>query len=346
MAQVKRRESSHANQRKQIRLIELKSVDLVATDDALQFVYKDRVFSATVSKSGHIAAEHKSVHKPFYIVDNVSYYQRPSNFTNDCVSVYWDELIDSSVVRTDCHTNPSGYERIKHIKSGKTLNQLRDEYMKTHISNAKNTLLQSVPVDELRSPEDIVNALELKSAPDKKRKRVPPSRTDDDYTLVDFVVTEHGDDGDDASSKNAADVGSNVASLLADSTTTIATLRASGRGRGYKQIAEVLQQKLAKRSQALHTLMLCVEKYHQNTSSVETEAAREAAQLISAYVNSKVQAEEDEEMNHSVSSSSSSSATTASNYEEPDFANNEMGRISAAELDGILSMSLAGMYKH
>ena len=89
--------------------------------------------------------------------------------------------------------------------------------------------------------------------------------------------------------------------------------------------------------------MLCVEKYQkQNTN--QPDSAREAAQMISAYVNSKVQAEEEEleQLQHKPSANKKEDDDDDDD-DEPEYTG--ASRISAAELDGILSMSLAGTYK-
>lgn len=342
-------------QRKLIRLIDLKALDYVKTGDELRYTYKGRVFTATVGQCGHIVAAAHEKHRPHTTDDAKSYYLRPSKFTNDCVTVYWHDLEKSDAVRQECLTNPNGFERIVHVKSGRTLNELRDAYMREHVVGGRQRRHVAV-ADDVRSPEDIVGTIETKAngsssssssgsnqQPSKRRREdaAAAAAADEEYMLVDYSVAENEEEAAREASKTGADVGTDVASLLADGNTTIATLRASGNGRAYKQIAEILQQKLAHRSRALRTLMHYVEKFQQDSSGAETEAAREAARMIGAFVDATVAAEESGESSGGSSSSAAAAASALDGMQSVAVAK----PISATELDGLLSESLAGTYK-
>jgi len=122
---MRRRESAHANDRKHVRLAHLKLVDLIRTNDTIRFTYKERVFDGHVTIDSLLALPRHALHTLADRSDDAhSYYRLPSNLTNDCLRVYYHGEPSS--------TNPSGYERIRHVPSGKTLNELRDAYMATY----------------------------------------------------------------------------------------------------------------------------------------------------------------------------------------------------------------------
>jgi len=356
-------------QRKRIKLIHLKAADYVATDDRLEYTYKGRVFSACVGRDGHIVAAAHAAQKPSAVDGERAYYVRPSAFTNDCVSVFWaDEATKGSTrSRSDCLTNPNGFERVVHKKSNKTLNELRDEYMQERVVQARKRR-HLAPADEVETPDEIVDALDAKvsaapsSSASSTTARVPTGAAalaapgigvdDEDYMFIDY-----GDEGAAAAAADdepaaADDVGSSVAQLLADGELTIETLRASGRQSGYKQIAKVLQTKLAKRTRALRTLMQYVEKFQSDNCGEQTEAAREAARMIGAFVDATVAAENGAEGSLAAAAASSSASSSSPNAKAMSSAAAAAVAMAARrtvhaadDLDGLLQKSLAGCYK-
>jgi hypothetical protein len=267
-----RRESGYAGDRKHVRLVELKLVDLLRTNDALEFTYKERTFKAVVSRDGRICAERHPRHARAIEQDEAySYYAMPSNFTNDCVAVYWNGS-------DACKTNPSGYERVKHVRSDKTLNELRDEYMREHVRNRRLALSATgggsgdASSDETRArdPMAVVEAIESR-APTRSAKRRRSS-----------AAAAAMDDADDVAAAAAAmtpdATGAAVAQALNDRMSSVATVRASGRVPGYKGIADALQSKLAGQTTVVTALMGYVERFA--TQHGDPDELRSQAQAI------------------------------------------------------------------
>jgi len=345
-------------QRKRIKLIHLKAADYVATNDELEYTYKGRVFGARVGRDGHIVTATHEAQKPSAVDGGHAYYVRPSAFTNDCVSVFWaDESTKGSTrSRSECLTNPNGFERVVHKTSGKTLNELRDEYMQERVVQARKRR-HLAPADEVETPDDIVDALDAKAsaprAPSGAAALAAPGTGIDDE---DYMFIDYGDEAAAAAVDDevpaADDVGSNVAQMLADGELTIETLRASGRQSGYKQIAKVLQTKLAKRTRALRTLMQYVEKFQSERAGEQTEAAREAARMIGAFVDATVAAENGAEGSLAAAAATASSSASAPNAKALSAAAAAAVAMAARrtvqaadDLDGLLQKSLAGCYK-
>ena len=407
-ARTKRKESDYAGDRKQVHLVDLKLVDMVKTGDELEFVYKTVTFNAHISVHGFIATPRCDEHKlTTFQDDTTSYYRMPSNFTNDCVSVFWSRYANYDA-RTECHTNPSGYERIKHKATAQSLNQLRDLYMTTYVLAAKEEALGSngglgggAPgvAERARLPLDIVDSI-VSRAPSrtttKRRRRTPTSfakklldsgdvgeaePTSPDYSTLGSIrraaaeaVAKADAAADELEAreqpKDAGDVGSEVAHMLADGAITIATLRAGGKLRGYKQIAEALQDKLARQSKVMRTLMEFTEKFACESVGAETDAARDAARMIASAIDAAADAEDyydndemarsavsqDDEQQSDDSGSSAPSTpgsgiwqTTTTTTTGAWASSPPRVRYVAArapfDLDGLLEQSLAGSYK-
>ena len=159
-------EHPYAADRKRVRLADLKLVDLVRTGDDMRFTYKGRDFMAKVTREGRIAAAASPAHSradPDETTAGLSAYRTPSNFTLDCVDAYWyDERERTGVaeVKNECRTNPSGYERIHLVRTGDTLNALRDEYMLRYTGQSR------ADVASVQTPDDVNDLLE-----DSRHKR-------------------------------------------------------------------------------------------------------------------------------------------------------------------------------
>lgn len=185
-----RRESDHAAARKAVDVATLLHVKLLAADDALVFSYNGRDFAARVAASGCIVAPVHAAHtRANSTRDGESWYKLPSHFTNDCVAAYWADVGTPGA----CRTNPSGYERVVHVRTQRTLNSLRDECMQRFCTSTVGA----------------------------KRRRI------------------------------AQHVDPDIVSVLADPAVTIATIRAHHKHAGYKDIAEMLETKLALHREAL-----------------------------------------------------------------------------------------------
>lgn len=240
-----RRESAHALRRKSIRLVHLKSVDLVATDDVLRFAYKARAWAAHVTIDGYVACLRHAAHSRADRQTGMhSMYKSPTNFTNDCVAVFWAEKRSADA----CHTNPSGYDRVIHERSGKSLNELRDEYM-TRFMDAS-----ALPLADL-----------LGSAPARTKRRLAPPAPALPAAVAPLVVT------------GPAALGHAVAALLDDGAVSIATVRAQAPELKYKAIAEQLQAKLARHRQMLRDLLAYTHTLAASDARTLSDAARPAA---------------------------------------------------------------------
>lgn len=197
-----RRESSHASARKVIGLASLKLVDLLLTNDELYFTYNQRKFLARVTIDGFIATSTHTTHtRAARVVNGESHYRMPSHFTNDCVAVYWSE----NVRDTECHTNPSGYARVYHVRTNRTLNDLRDEYMRMYPGDAEESDDSSLRPD-------------LSGKRARTAEPPPPS---------------------------AKELSVDVVRVINDTANTVATLRVQSKAKGYKEIAHELETKLA-----------------------------------------------------------------------------------------------------
>lgn len=201
--------------RKRVRLVHLKLVDFIRTNDELVFVYKGRTFSATMTRDGYIATRYHAAHRHANRThDGLSMYVLPSNFTNDCVRAYFAD----TPTETPSRTNPSGYERVRHVRTNKTLNELRDAYI-DEFGGVDDDSSASAPTDDIAVdvPSDVMAQVH-----DRAAARSP------------------------AASSTAASLGDRVGAVLSDGAVTIAAIRASMNETtpGYKAIAQLLERKL------------------------------------------------------------------------------------------------------
>lgn len=107
---TKRTESEYAAQRKQIRLPELKQVDLIKTDDSFEFVYRNTTYEARLSRESMLEPVTKlsQMSRANKTAEGAPCYQMPSNFTLDCVDSYWFDNKPTGEATESCKTNPSG----------------------------------------------------------------------------------------------------------------------------------------------------------------------------------------------------------------------------------------------
>ncbi len=208
-------DKQHALVRKYVRLQELKLVGMLQENDEVEFSYKNAVFVAKLTKDGLLAVSDDPVHRMACGVrGSLAVYDKPSNWTNDCVAKY---LRDNRIT-TPCKTNPSGFERVVVRRLSKSLNTLRNEYM------AQNSIGTNTHV--LR-PEEIAVIAQRRSNSDTSSKRFRTESYDEiESTAETMAMIDHDP-------------------------CTVATLHAQGEVRGYKNIALELEQKLQLTKRAL-----------------------------------------------------------------------------------------------
>lgn len=113
--------------RKHVSLRELKFCDLLVTGDIVEFTYKKHTYTARVTVDGLLEAQDLAiVTRATRIRGGKPLYDKPSLWTNDCVATYQHD----NPSEKDVKTNASGYVRSRVRRSGKTLNELRDEYVR------------------------------------------------------------------------------------------------------------------------------------------------------------------------------------------------------------------------
>ena len=233
----RRVESEHAGTRRAVHMAELKSVDLLATGDALEFTYKGVTYCGRVTRDGYIeTARHERHALADRADDEHSYYRVPTNFANDCVAA-------SSAERS--LANPNGYAHVRHVRSGKALNDLRDEY------------LERFPHVSVQYADDIVEARQRSGK--RRRSKSSPHHV--------------------APPSEPAALGRETAKILGDGAITIATLRAEDGSRKYKELAELLEQKLSQQRAVLYELLAYTERFARGTASPSTAATIVAAAL-------------------------------------------------------------------
>jgi hypothetical protein len=245
----RRRESRHAIKRKLLRLAHLKLVDFVRTNDTLVFPYKDTTYSAWITTEGYIATARHAAHTLAAFSDTkTSYYQQPSKFTNDCVAAYWR---DAGRADGDCLTNPSGYERVRHVPSGKTLNELRDAYMVRYRIGDTDELA----LDEPQMPSEVA-AMRVRSH--HKPKQAMPSPPPPPLPPQSSIMAPET-------------LGAELARVLGDPCISIATIQASRHVRGFKDMALALETKVHE-----HRAMLVALLSHADAQRVAASARAHA----------------------------------------------------------------------
>jgi hypothetical protein len=298
----KRRESEYARARKRVLLVHLKTIGLVASNDALVFSYLGHAFGATLTDDAFLrtptAAAHTAADRR---TKTHSYYRQPSAFANDCVRVYWlrdaAAAADTSVSKK---TIPNAYARIVHTRSGRTLNQLRDDFMSRYPSiapppssggaSSSSSSTTSSDDDSALGSRDPRTLLDATLYPDALVARILEHGRRASAADVD------GDSSSSSSSSASATKRRRVAGPLAcdeltralarvlGRRTTIATLQASDGSRAaYKDIALQLEATALEQRRLLLDVLAHVERLVWPTttsSAAELAEARVAATNI------------------------------------------------------------------
>ncbi len=300
----KRVESEYATRRKNIRLSDLKLVDLLHTGDALRFVYQKTTYDASITRESYLcAATSPSDECAFKCVDGRSFYRSPTNFTLDCVAHYLHEKKPDS--ENECHTNPSGWERIRHVRTDRSLNEVRDEYMRSYIDTQN--------VDD---PDELANVVSLKSRAAKRRRLSRSSAAQSSNASV---------------PRDARDLGVYAAQLLSDRDVTVGTLTAKNRSRKYKQICEVLEVKVAESHCLNRVLIDTLDNFLLHPNRANHLAAQ---QLTSSY-RTQLTVVDDEPP------SEKEELNAASSEEDNNYLQHLVSR-SPSNIDSILGDALAG----
>ena len=330
MSRRRRRESNFAIARKDVRLLHLKTVDLVSAGDTLRFTYKERVFDARVSVDGYIATPTHAAHRDAVRRDaTTSFYRLPSKFTNDCVAVYWADAGTATSADAECRTNPSGYERVRHVASGKSLNDLRNEFMRrftdmsppsspdtaasssSSTSSDDDTPATSLLADEPRYPDEL--AADIIARARARAEKAEPAA----------VAAKRA-----RTSRPSPEIlGRDVTRVLSDGAISIATLQAQSSAT-YKEIATALQEKIADhRAVLLMVLEQAESLVFEQQSKAPTNASAVASMLRTA-INSIAAATQPS----SAQPSSSSASSSASSQHVP--------AVTASELDSLMNGAL------
>ena len=266
----RRCESAYASARKRVSLVHLKLVDLLPTGTALEFKYLGRVFSASITVECYLRTPRHALHAHADRSDDAySYYRLPSNFTNDAVSVYCAENPSPAVSRDTCRTNPSGYERVRLAGGGKSLNDLRDEFMRCYVDVTRPGSAPAL-ADEPCAPEALAAAALASSTSSRKRRRnteqPPPPRAAE------------------PSAPPVGVLGAELAAVLGDGAVTIATLRAHAGLVGHKQMALALEHKLQRQRRVLLELLAYTEAVGAGATPApaNTPAAANARAIVAA----------------------------------------------------------------
>jgi hypothetical protein len=124
-----RTESRYAHRRRSVSLAMLTHATLLRPNDIVLFTYKARTFSARITHDACIAAPGDAVHARAHgLRDGAALYDRPTNWALDCCARAWREVAPGGAPRR-CATNPSGWQRVRLQRTGKSLSDLRDDYM-------------------------------------------------------------------------------------------------------------------------------------------------------------------------------------------------------------------------
>ena len=208
-------DKQHALNRKYVRLQELKLVGMLQENDEVEFRYKTAVYVAKLTCDALLGVSDDPVHRlASGMRGTLAVYDKPSNWTNDCVSKYQRD----NNITTPCKTNPSGFQRVVVRRLNKSLNTLRDEYMAQNFIGTATHVLR---------PDEIAMIAQRRSTSGQSTKR---------------IRIEHRDEIASAAETMA---------LIDHEPCTVATLHAQGDVRGYKNIALELEQKLQETKKAL-----------------------------------------------------------------------------------------------
>jgi len=248
---MRRKESEYAAQRKLVRLPELKLVDLVRTGDKLEFVYRGKKFEAAVTKEGFMKATTRMSEtkraSPGEGEEGGPVYQRPSNFTLDCVESYWRDK--NTTAEEACRTNPSGYERVRHVQLNKSLNELRDEYMQTFAASG-----------QVKTPKDVSQDIAQRTLGRSKRKRQQGDGDGASLASSGEGSPARAGAGQEEKRLTVGEAASKAAKILTKEPITVATLRAENNVKGYKMIAERLEGVVGNLAQCVLTYETLLER--------------------------------------------------------------------------------------
>lgn len=121
--------TEHARRRAAWKLPALKLLDELRTNEAIEFTHESRTFHAFITRDALIACdelEHASRRATSRRGATTLVYEHPTNFTLDCVDEYWRALGRAN----ETHTNPNGWDRLRRVRDGATLNEIRDRLVR------------------------------------------------------------------------------------------------------------------------------------------------------------------------------------------------------------------------
>ena len=129
-----RRVSPHAVARREITLAHLKFADYVRTGDEVAFTYRGSRVVARVLVDGRLATPHAAVHTHATAVDEASgqsTYVAPTPFALDAMAAILAAASSATPVPPPpTLTTPGGFDNMVHVRTGRTLNALRDAFMR------------------------------------------------------------------------------------------------------------------------------------------------------------------------------------------------------------------------
>lgn len=267
MSKQKRTESEYAAQRKIIRLPELKCVDLIKTGDLFEFVYRGVSYKAKLTCESELqpVLPLSQMTRATKTAQNTLIYQMPSNFTLDCVDSYWyDNNKQADDAAKTCKTNPSGYERVRHVTLNKSLNDLRDEYMRIYPNGRI-----------VKTPNEVTKTIIDKTTFRTKRKQA-------NGTSIPLQMPQPPQQSQQVPPTSAA---SEAAKLVETEAITVATIRAEGISKGYKAIAERLETSLGRMSRTLASYEEIIERCVEEADAVgfDGPAIREARDVVETF---------------------------------------------------------------
>ena len=122
----RRRESPHASIRKAVTLAQLMRARALRTGDVLTFRYRTCVYYARMASDACICSPRPLARRRTHdTASSSSHYNNPTAWALDCMDAYWSAHGTEPRQRT----NPSGYERVRCVRTGASLQSMRNDFM-------------------------------------------------------------------------------------------------------------------------------------------------------------------------------------------------------------------------
>jgi len=153
-----RRESPHASTRKAITLARMQRAGALRSGDTLSFRYRDCVYYARIS------AEQSSI----WWAATGAHYASPTSWALDCMDAYWSAHPAQQRVRT----NPSGYERVRCVRSNCSLQTLRNRLLAAASDSA-----DSGATDDTTDDSTVDMTFDTVAAASREAPPPPPPRS-------------------------------------------------------------------------------------------------------------------------------------------------------------------------